>query len=144
MIQKINISADLIKEKVWELGRRGPYYRYINFPTEVTEKIEIDGNPFVEFNLSEFRKELKKAIENIKDNYKESVISYGTCKMWQTDEKICDVRKCNGCGKPLLLKNEWMEDGCPCNSPKGCNKQEKACDCPIDVLMTSGCKCGGK
>lgn len=28
---------------------------------------------------------------------------------------------CHGCGKPLAKENAWMEDGCPCNSPKGCN-----------------------
>lgn len=28
---------------------------------------------------------------------------------------------CNGCGQPLVSENAWMEDGCPCNSPKGCN-----------------------
>ena len=28
---------------------------------------------------------------------------------------------CNGCGKPLLLENAWMYDGCPCNSPNGIN-----------------------
>lgn len=28
---------------------------------------------------------------------------------------------CNGCGKPLLLENAWMTDGCPCNSPLGVN-----------------------
>lgn len=29
--------------------------------------------------------------------------------------------ECRGCGKQLLEENAWMEDGCPCNSPKGCN-----------------------
>jgi len=28
---------------------------------------------------------------------------------------------CNGCGKPMLKSNAWMEDGCPCNSPRGVN-----------------------
>lgn len=30
-------------------------------------------------------------------------------------------KQCGGCGKPLLPENAWMEDGCPCNSPKGVN-----------------------
>lgn len=29
--------------------------------------------------------------------------------------------KCLGCGKPLLIENAWMTDGCPCNSTLGCN-----------------------
>lgn len=28
---------------------------------------------------------------------------------------------CGGCGKPLLIENAWMEDGCPCNTPAGVN-----------------------
>lgn len=28
---------------------------------------------------------------------------------------------CRGCGKPLLLENAWMTDGCPCNTPLGVN-----------------------
>lgn len=28
---------------------------------------------------------------------------------------------CGGCGKPLILINAWMEDGCHCNSPAGVN-----------------------
>ncbi len=33
------------------------------------------------------------------------------------------LRQCNGCGAILLPENVWMEDGCPCNSPKGCNSK---------------------
>lgn len=33
MIQKINISADLNRETINELGRVGPYYKYVKFPT---------------------------------------------------------------------------------------------------------------
>ncbi len=32
---------------------------------------------------------------------------------------------CDGCGKPLLLENAWMTDGCPCNSPLGCNSMNE-------------------
>lgn len=28
---------------------------------------------------------------------------------------------CMGCGKPLLVENAWMDDGCPCNTPAGVN-----------------------
>jgi hypothetical protein len=28
---------------------------------------------------------------------------------------------CLGCGKPLLVENAWMFDGCPCNEPRGVN-----------------------
>ncbi len=32
---------------------------------------------------------------------------------------------CKGCGKPLLIENAWMTDGCPCNSPLGINSMNE-------------------
>jgi hypothetical protein len=34
-IQHINISNNFNKEELFELGRKGPYHRYVNFPIEV-------------------------------------------------------------------------------------------------------------
>lgn len=28
---------------------------------------------------------------------------------------------CRACGQPLLLQNAYVDDGCPCNSPRGVN-----------------------
>jgi hypothetical protein len=39
-IQNVSISCDLNRESVQELGRKGPYTRYANFPVEVTCEIE--------------------------------------------------------------------------------------------------------
>lgn len=33
--------------------------------------------------------------------------------------------ECAGCGKPLLMENAWMTDGCPCNSPLGVNSMNE-------------------
>lgn len=38
-IQSISVSMDAGRETIDELGRQGPYYRYITFPTEVTCEI---------------------------------------------------------------------------------------------------------
>jgi len=35
-LQTVTISTDLGREELLELGRRGPYHRYVSFPTEVT------------------------------------------------------------------------------------------------------------
>lgn len=32
---------------------------------------------------------------------------------------------CMGCGKPLLVENAWMTDGCPCNSVLGVNNRNE-------------------
>lgn len=39
-INSITVSADLGREQILELGRKGPYHRFATFPTEVTCEIE--------------------------------------------------------------------------------------------------------
>lgn len=40
-IQSIKVSTNLGREQLFELGRRGPYHRYVTFPIEVKTDIEI-------------------------------------------------------------------------------------------------------
>lgn len=40
-LQNVTISANLTRNSIFELGRRGPYNRYIGFPIEVTTEIEV-------------------------------------------------------------------------------------------------------
>jgi hypothetical protein len=40
-IQSISISTDLAREDIFELGRRGEYCKYINFPVDVTTEIAV-------------------------------------------------------------------------------------------------------
>lgn len=40
-VQSINVSTNLGREPLYELGRRAPYHRYVTFPTEVTCAIEV-------------------------------------------------------------------------------------------------------
>lgn len=35
-LQTVTVSTDLGREELFELGRRGPYHRFVSFPTEVT------------------------------------------------------------------------------------------------------------
>jgi hypothetical protein len=39
--QSIKVSCNLGREELFELGRRGPYHRYVNFPVEVTSEFEL-------------------------------------------------------------------------------------------------------
>lgn len=39
--QSAKVSANLGREDLLELGRRGPYFRYVNFPVEVSTSMEI-------------------------------------------------------------------------------------------------------
>lgn len=40
-IQSISISCDMGRENIQQLGKKAPYYRYINFPVDVTCDIEV-------------------------------------------------------------------------------------------------------
>lgn len=40
-IQNVNISTNLGRNALYELGRKGPYFRYATFPVEVTCSIEM-------------------------------------------------------------------------------------------------------
>jgi len=40
-ISQITVSTDLGRDELRELGLRGPYHRFVNFPTEVTCEIEV-------------------------------------------------------------------------------------------------------
>jgi hypothetical protein len=40
-LQSIRVSANLGREQLFELGRRGPYHRYVSFPLEVRCDIEV-------------------------------------------------------------------------------------------------------
>lgn len=40
-IQSVRASTNLGREMMLELGRRGPYFRYVQFPVQVTTNIEI-------------------------------------------------------------------------------------------------------
>jgi dCMP deaminase len=35
--------------------------------------------------------------------------------------------KCAACGRMILLRDLFVEDGCPCNSPRGVNFEPKSC-----------------
>lgn len=39
--QNISVSCNMGRESIFELGTRQPYYRYINFPVEVTSEFEV-------------------------------------------------------------------------------------------------------
>lgn len=40
-IQSVQVSADLGRTELFELGKKGPYHRYLDFPIEVTCAIEV-------------------------------------------------------------------------------------------------------
>lgn len=43
-LQTVTITSDLGREELFELGRRGPYHRFVSFPTEVTCSIDTTSS----------------------------------------------------------------------------------------------------
>jgi hypothetical protein len=54
-----------------------------------------------------------------------------------------DIYVCKGCYKPLLRKNAWMMDGCPCNTASGINDGNR---CPFcrETRAVASCGCSRK
>jgi len=47
--------------------------------------------------------------------------------------------RCKGCGAPLLLENLFVDDGCPCNTPRGVNFEPKPCKvCQVENCVKPG------
>ena len=53
-LQNITISMDLGREAINELGRMAPYFRYVNFPVEVTSEFEVISADGDKINAKDF------------------------------------------------------------------------------------------
>lgn len=53
-LQNITVSSDLGREAINELGRMAPYFRYVNFPVEVTSEFEVIASDGDYVNASDF------------------------------------------------------------------------------------------
>lgn len=56
-LQNINISMDLGREAVFELGKFAPYTRYATFPLEVTSEFEVIAETLDGVNAQDFKNE---------------------------------------------------------------------------------------
>jgi hypothetical protein len=52
-VQNLSVSVDLGREPLYELGTRTPYFRYVNFPVEVTSEIEVTSAEGDQINATE-------------------------------------------------------------------------------------------
>lgn len=53
-INNITMSANLGREAIFELGQMAPYFRYVNFPVEVTSEFEITASDGDYVNANDF------------------------------------------------------------------------------------------
>ena len=84
-VQTISVSADLGRDSLNELGRRGPYHRYVNFPVEVTTEIEITSGEGDQVDASEA------AVSNITDQTIVVVLADSTVIDLGTKNKLASI-----------------------------------------------------
>jgi hypothetical protein len=84
-VQNITVSADLGRDNLNELGRRGPYFRYVNFPVEVTTEIEVTSAEGDQTNA------LEDAVANVTDQTIIIVIDDSTKINCGTKNKLASI-----------------------------------------------------
>lgn len=92
-IQNINISADFGREAINELGYFGPYYRYVNFPLEVTCEIEVISTKGDKVNADDFSNE--DGCDSSYTNLYDEEIVVKVCGPSAADALIIDLGKKN-------------------------------------------------
>jgi hypothetical protein len=89
-LQTVNISVSLNRQDLFELGRRGPYFRYADFPVEVTTSIEITASEFID-GINAFEEE-----ENLTDQEIVIFMSDGTVINLGENNKLQSVNIAGG------------------------------------------------
>lgn len=97
-VQRWSINVDLGRTDMFELGRRGPYNRYVNFPVEVTTEIGI-------MSVSG---DMISALEN-------GLYSEGSCGRYNLSDQPVLLKLCEGlnvnCGTRNKLQSVGMTGG---------------------------------
>jgi len=57
-IQSLSVSASITREKILELGRKAPYFRYAKFPVEISSEFEVIAKTGDGMNISETQNNL--------------------------------------------------------------------------------------
>ncbi len=89
-IQSINISVSLNRTELFELGRRGPYHRFAEFPTNVTTSIEVTTNEFGD-TVSAYEEQ-----DNLTDSAIKIALSCGVTIDLGTKNKLTGISRSGG------------------------------------------------
>lgn len=89
-IQTVNVSVTLNRQDLFELGRRGPYFRFADFPVEVTTSIEITATELID-GINAFEE-----TENITDQAIQVFMSDGTVIDLGQNNKLQSVNIAGG------------------------------------------------
>ena len=84
-IQTVTVSTDFVRTDLYELGMRRPYYKYIDWPIEVTCAIELIGTK------GDFINALSSAASNLSNQYIYIETDDGTKVNLGTKNKLASV-----------------------------------------------------
>ena len=90
-VQSITISTDLGRTELFELGRRGPYHRFADFPTEVTCAFEI-----IETEIGDIKNVDAEAESNVTDSPIFIMLKDGTLINLGAKNKLASVTSSGG------------------------------------------------
>jgi hypothetical protein len=86
-LQNITISADLGREAINELGSMAPYFRYVNFPVEVTSEFEIIADQGDKVEAKDFS-DLANSCGTVYKNLSDKTIKVVICGSGGTDNTL--------------------------------------------------------
>ena len=134
------LAGKLIDAWVSDKGKRIPWAKAIQIVAIVTKQPDAERDRLLRMgeddgscemcgrNSIDLERDLATAQSDLsaceRDRAKlgrEAMVIDATISMMESSDKDATEQPCAGCGKPLLLENAWMEDGCPCNTPAGVN-----------------------
>jgi hypothetical protein len=81
-ITNISVSVDLGRESIFQMGRKGPFHRYVNFPTQVTCEISTTSTSGDMVSATEYGTYTPASISACADggNLRDRTIRIATCE----------------------------------------------------------------
>ena len=91
-VNSMSISSNLGREAIFELGRMAPYFRYVNFPVEVTSEFEVTASDGDKVDASDFADKLGCGVYS---NLVDKEIKLVVCGTGVNDKLALDLGKKN-------------------------------------------------
>lgn len=93
-INNVTISADLGREAIQELGAFAPYFRYVNFPLEVTSEFEVTASDGDKVDANDFSTVAANCGTNF-SNLQNKEVKVVLCGSGSSDKLTIDLGKKN-------------------------------------------------
>lgn len=91
-VNSMSVSSNLGREAIFELGRMAPYFRYVNFPVEVTSEFEVTASDGDKVDASDFADRVGCGVYS---NLVDKEIKLVVCGSGANDKLLLDLGKKN-------------------------------------------------